>query len=284
MIAITGANGQLGCLVIQSLLKRVPAGQLIALVRTPEKAEDLKEQGIEVRQADYNRPETLAPALAGADKLLLISGSEVGQRVPQHKAVIEAAREAGVKLLAYTSILKADRSPLALAGEHKVTEQMIAESGIAAVMLRNGWYTENYSAQAPGLVEMGAVAGAAAEGRLATAAREDYAEAAAVVLTSEENQAGKVYELAGSQAFTLAEFAEELARQSGKKVEFAPMSQSEFTGVLVGAGLPEGFAAALADAEAHAANGWLFDDGGDLERLLGRKSQSLAVAVERGLA
>lgn len=282
MIAITGANGQLGRFVIQSLLKRVPAGQLIALVRTPEKAEDLKEQGIEVRQADYNRPETLAPALAGVDKLLLISGSEVGQRVPQHQAVIEAAREAGVKLLAYTSILKADRSPLALAGEHKVTEQMIAESGIPSVMLRNGWYTENYTAQAAGLVEMGMVAGAAGEGRLATASRADYAEAAAVVLTSSESQAGKVYELAGSSAFTLAEFAAELARQSGKAVEFAPMSREEFTGVLVQAGLPEGFAGALADAETHASHGWLFDDRGDLERLIGRPSQPWAAAI--GLA
>ncbi|WP_028110036.1 SDR family oxidoreductase [Ferrimonas futtsuensis] len=280
MIAITGANGQLGRLVIQSLLQRVPADHLIALVRTPEKAVDLHDLGIDVREADYNRPETLAPALAGADKLLLISGSEVGQRVPQHKAVIEAAREAGVKLLAYTSILKADRSPLVLAGEHKVTEQMIAESGIPAVMLRNGWYTENYSAQASGLLEMGMVAGAAAEGKLATASRADYAEAAAVVLTSSESQAGKVYELAGSSAFTLAEFAGELARQSGREVRFTPMSQEEFTGVLVGAGLPEGFAGALADAEAHAANGWLFDDGGDLERLIGRPSVSMPASLK----
>ncbi|WP_417345163.1 SDR family oxidoreductase [Ferrimonas sp.] len=279
MIAITGANGQLGRLVIQSLLQRVSADQLIALVRTPEKAEDLRELGIAVREADYDRPETLAPALVGADKLLLISGSEVGQRVPQHRAVIEAAREAGVKLLAYTSLLKADSSPLALAAEHKVTEQMIAESGIPAVMLRNGWYTENYTAQAPGLVELGMVAGAAAEGQLATAPRADYAEAAAVVLTSQESQAGKVYELAGSSAFTLTEFAEELAKQSGRKVEFIPMSQEQFAGVLVGAGLPEGFAGALADAEAHAASGWLFDDSGDLERLIGRPSMPLSATL-----
>ncbi len=284
MIAITGANGQLGRLVIASLLNRVSAEEIVALVRSPENATDLNALGVQIRQADYNAPETLPSALAGVEKLLLISGSEVGQRVPQHKAVIEAAQAAGIKLLAYTSILKADQSPLMLAAEHKTTEELIQAADIPAVILRNGWYNENYSAQAPDATGLGVVAGAAADGKFASAARADYAEAAAVVLTSEQSHAGKVYELAGSSAFTLAEFAQQVAENSGKAVNYQPMSEQAFRDLLVQVGLPEGFAGALADAEKYAAEGWLFDDSGVLEQLIGRTTKPLAESVQEALA
>jgi len=203
MIAVTGANGQLGQLVIAELLKRVSADQVIALVRSPEKAEALKAQGIQVRKADYNQADTLATALQGVDKLLLISGSEVGQRAPQHQAVIDAAKEAKVSFLAYTSLLKADTSKMILAQEHKVTEQAIKDSGIPATVLRNGWYNENYTGNLAAVLEHKAVVGAGGEGKIAPAARLDYAEAAAVVLTDSQAHIGKVYELAGDQAQTM---------------------------------------------------------------------------------
>ncbi|MBB1487127.1 SDR family oxidoreductase [Oceanospirillum sediminis] len=284
MIAITGANGQLGRLVIAALLEKVSADQIIALVRNPDNAADFKAQGIHVRQADYNAPDTLPAALAGVDKLLLISGSEVGQRVPQHKAVIDAAKEAGISLLAYTSILNADKSPLMLAAEHKVTEEMIRESGLPAVILRNGWYNENYTAQTNDITGLGVVAGAVGEGQIASAARRDYAEAAAIVLASAEDHTGKVYELAGSSAFTLAEFAAEIAEQSGKTINYQPMDEQSFKDLLVQVGLPEGFAGALADAEHHASKGWLYDNGLTLEKLLGRKTISLKQSIAEALA
>lgn len=283
MIAITGANGQLGRLVIAALLEKVSADQIIALVRRPDQAEDFKALGIEVRQADYNAPDTLPAALTGVDKLLLISSSEVGQRVPQHRAVIDAAAEAGVSLLAYTSILNADKSPLILAAEHKETEEMIRNTRLPAVILRNGWYTENYTAQSQDIVGMGVVAGAVAEGQIASAARRDYAQAAAVVLTSEGHE-GQVYELAGSQAFTLAQLAAEVGEQSGNNIRYQPMDAEAFKDLLVQVGLPDGFAGALADAEHHAAKGWLFDSSLTLEKLIGRETVSLKESVTEALA
>lgn len=282
MFAVTGATGQLGRLVIDELLKSIPPGQIVAAVRSPDKASDLAAKGVQVRQADYNQPETLGSALAGVDKLLLISSSEVMGRVPQHRAVIEAAKKAGVKLIAYTSILHADRSPAKLAEEHVATEAALAESGVPAVLLRNGWYTENYLLALKPALEHGAMLGAAREGRISLAARADYAAAAAAALTS-SNEAGRVYELAGDTSWTLSEFAAEISRQSGKTVAYRDLPEPDFKGVLIGAGLPAPLADLLADADAQAADGALLDEGGDLSRLIGRATtpvpQTIAAAL-----
>ena len=282
MIAITGATGQLGRLVIQNLLKSVPAGQIVAAVRSPEKAADLAALGLQVRQADYAQPATLEAAFQGVDKLLLISSSEVGQRAPQHAAVIAAAQKAGVKLLAYTSILRADSSPLGLAAEHKETETMLRDSGIPFVLLRNGWYTENYTGSVGAAVQYGAVMGSAKDGRIASAARADYAAAAAAVLTK-EGQAGKVYELAGDTAYTLTDLAAEIARQSGKPVVYKDMPEAEYKAALMQVGLPEGFAALLADSDVGASKGGLFDDDHQLSQLIGRPTTPLADVVKAAL-
>lgn len=283
MIAITGATGQLGRLVLQNLLKTVPASQIVAAVRSPEKAADLAALGVQVRQADYAQPATLEAAFQGVDKLLLISSSEVGQRAPQHAAVIAAAQKAGVKLIAYTSILRADTSPLGLAAEHKETEAMLRASGIPFVLLRNGWYTENYTASVPAALQYGAVMGSAKDGRIASAARADYAAAAAAVLTK-DGQAGQVYELAGDTAYTLSELAAEIAKQSGKPVVYNDLPEAAYAAALVQVGLPEGFAALLADSDVGASKGGLFDDGHQLSQLIGRPTTPLAEVVKAALA
>ena len=269
MIAVTGATGQLGRLVIAALLKKVPANQIIAAVRSPEKAKDLTDLGVQVRQADYSKPETLDSAFKGAEKLLLISSSEVGQREAQHNAVIAAAKRAGVKLLAYTSLLHADKSPLGLGVEHRATEKALSEAGIPFVLLRNGWYTENYAASIAPALAHNAFIGSVGEGRISSAARQDYAEAAAAVLVLED-QGGKIYELAGDESYTLAEFSAEIAHQSGKKVDYVNMPEAEFAKALLGAGLPEGLANMLADSDAGAEKGGLFDDSHTLSKLIGR--------------
>ncbi|MDO9572166.1 MAG: SDR family oxidoreductase [Hydrogenophaga sp.] len=283
MIAITGATGQLGRLVIQNLLNTVPASQIVAAVRSPEKAADLAALGVQVRQADYAQPATLDAAFQGVDKLLLISSSEVGQRAPQHAAVIAAAQKAGVKLLAYTSLLRADSSPLGLAAEHKETEAMLRASGLPHVLLRNGWYTENYTGSVPAALQYGAVMGSAKDGRIASAARADYAAAAAAVLTK-EGQAGQVYELAGDNAYTLAELAAEIAKQSGKPVVYNDLPEADYKAALVQVGLPEGFAALLADSDVGASKGALFDDSHQLSQLIGRPTTPLAEVVKTALA
>ncbi|MEN4687871.1 SDR family oxidoreductase [Pantoea agglomerans] len=283
MIAVTGATGQLGRFVIDALLKKVPAGEIVAAVRTPAKAADLAALGVIVRQADYGQPETLEAAFAGVDKLLLISGSEVGQREAQHKAVIEAARAAGVGFIAYTSLLHADTSPLSLGVEHRATEALLKASGIPFALLRNGWYSENYAASIPPALAHHAFIGAAGEGRIASAARQDYAEAAAEVMTRED-QAGKVYELAGDDSYTLAQFATEIAAQSGEKVDYVNLSQSEFAAALKNAGLPEGLAEMLADSDAGAEKGGLFDDSRQLSQLIGRPTTTWQAVIRAALA
>jgi len=279
MIAITGATGQLGQLVIEQLLKTVPASQLVAIVRNPAKADALSQQGVTVRQADYTDQGAFTAALAGVDKLLLISSSEVGQRAPQHQNVINAAKAAGVKFIAYTSLLHADTSPLGLHVEHVATEKALAESGIAYALLRNGWYTENYLASAPPALEHGVFIGSAGEGKIASATRADYAAAAARVI-SEEGHAGKVYELAGDQAWTLSELAAELSRQSGKNVVYQNLSEADFAAALKGVGLPAGLADMLADSDVGASKGGLFDDSHTLRALLGRPTTPLAESVK----
>lgn len=283
MIVITGATGQLGRLVIDALAEKVPASELIAAVRSPEKAQDLQARGMTLRTADYSQPETLRSALRGADKVLLISSSEVGQRVAQHQAVIDAAKAEGVRFIAYTSLLHADTSPLALADEHRATEALITASGIPYAILRNGWYTENYAASiAPALAHQ-AFIGAAGEGRIASAARKDYAAAAAEVMTRDD-QAGKIYELAGDDSYTLAEFSAEIARQSGQPVEYVNLTPAAFAEALKNAGLPEAFAGLLADSDAGAAQGALFDDSRSLSQLTGRPTTPFAEVIKAALA
>lgn len=278
MIVVTGATGQLGRLVIAALLKKMPASDIVAAVRNGEKARDIAASGVHVRLADYNQPQVWDEALKGADKVLLISSSEVGQRARQHRSVIDAAKRAGVKLLAYTSVLRADTSPLGLAAEHKETEALIHASGIPYTLLRNGWYTENYTVGIPGIVARGAVYGCAGNGRIASAARVDYAEAAAQVLTA-ANQVGLVYELAGDSAYTLAELAAEISRQSGRNIGYVDLAKAEYRKVLVKAGLPDAIAALLADSETGISKGALFDDSHRLSRLINRPTTSLAASV-----
>ena len=279
MIAITGATGQLGQHVIEELLKTVPASQIVAIVRNLAKAEALRQQGVVVRQADYTDEAAFTTALNGVDKLLLISSSEVGQRAVQHQNVINAAKAAGVKFIAYTSLLHADKSPLGLHVEHVETENALAASGVPYALLRNGWYTENYLASAPPALEHGGLMGAAGEGKIASATRADYAAAAAKVI-SEEGHAGKVYELAGDNAWTLSELAAELSKQSGKPVTYQNLSEADFAAALKGVGLPAGLAEMLADSDTGASKGGLFDDSRTLSKLIGRPTTSLAESVK----
>jgi len=282
MIVVTGATGQLGRLVIAALLKTVPAGQVIAAVRSPEKAADLAALGVQVRRADYTDAASLDAAFQGAQKVLLISSNEIGQRLAQHRAVIDAAKRANVQLLAYTSVLRADSSTLGLAAEHLHTEQAIQASGVPAAILRNGWYSENYTAGLPNALAQGAIYGSAGDGRISSAARSDYAEAAAVVLSG-SGHAGKVYELAGDSAYTLSELAAEVARQSGKEVAYRDIPEADYKAALIGFGLPEAIAALLSDSDAAASKGALFDDTHQLSTLLGRPTTAWTSSVAAAL-
>lgn len=275
-IAITGATGQLGRIVIDKLKAKLPAEQIVALVRSPEKAADL---GVPARAFDYDRPETLAAALAGIDTLLLISSSEIGKREAQHAAVIEAAKQASVGRIAYTSLLHADTSTLGLASEHLFTEKAIAASGLPYTFLRNGWYTENYAAGVQGAVAHGALIGASGDGRIAAASRADYADAAVVVLTGTGHD-GKVYELAGDTAFTLADLAAEISRQTGRDIPFQNLAPAEYSAALAGAGVPAHFAELLAGMDVEIAKDVLFDDSHTLSKLIGHPTTTLADAVK----
>ncbi|MGW3230204.1 SDR family oxidoreductase [Kitasatospora sp. NPDC001095] len=280
MYVVTGATGQLGRLVVERLLAEVPASEVAVAVRSAEKAADLAERGVTVRGVDYDQPQTLAGAFAEGDRVLLISGSEVGRRIPQHRAVVEAARTAGVALLAYTGILGA--ATFRLADEHKATEELILASGLPYAFLRNGWYTENYLGDAAGTVARGVVLGSAGAGRIATAARRDYADAAVAVLVGEGHEGG-VYELSGDVAWSLPELAAELAKASGEPVEYRDVTPAEHLDALVGAGLPQGFAEALVDVDAGIARGELAGTTGDLARLIGRPTTPLAESVRAAL-
>ena len=279
MIAITGATGLLGRHVIENLLQTVPAGQIVAIVRNPAKGASLSRKGIVVRQADYNDEASLIRALQGVEKLLLISSSEIGQRVTQHRNVINAAKSANAKFIAYTSLLHADTSPLGLHTEHVETEKMLADSGILYTLLRNGWYTENYLASVPAALEHGVFIGAAGDGKIASAARADYAAAAARVI-SEDGHAGKVYELAGDEAWTLSDLAKELTEQSGKNVVYQNLSQADFVAALKNAGLPDELSEMLADSDVGASGGGLFDDSHTLSKLIGRPTITLAESIK----
>ncbi len=279
-IGITAATGHLGRLVVSALLARAPADRLVALVRSPAKAATL---GIAARAADYAQPETLPAALAGVDTLLLISSSELGQRATQHANVIRAARGAGVRHVVYTSLLHADVSPLDLAVEHRATEDALRASGLAFTLLRNGWYTENYTGSIAGALAGGAFIGSAGDGRISGAARADYAAAAATALTTPGHE-GKTYELAGDTAFTLTELAAEISRQSGKAIPYRNLPAAAYAKALESFGVPPGFATAIAGWDVEASRGTLFDGGRALSRLIGRPTTDLRTSVAEALA
>lgn len=278
-IGITGATGQLGRLVVDYAKKSTSPSNIVSLVRDPEKAKDL---GVEVRAFDYNKPEALEAQLKGIDRLLLISGSEIGKRVQQHENVIKAAKAAGIKLLAYTSLLHTDSSPIFLASEHLPTEKILRVSGITYAILRNGWYTENYTQSISQNITAGAVFGCAGQGKISAAARKDYAEAAAVVLTGEGHEF-KIYELAGDESFTLSDLAAEISKQTGKKIVYNNLSEAELVEVLKNAGLPEQMAGAFASIDTHIANGALYDNSHQLSQLIGRKTTPLSAVVKEAI-
>jgi len=283
-IVITGATGQLGRHVVEALLERnVPAQDIVAAGRSVEKIADLAERGVQVRSMDYADAASVAAALKGAAKVLLISGSEVGRRVEQHRTVIEAAKAEGVELVAYTSVANADTTGMKLAAEHQATEVILQESGVPFVLLRNGWYLENYTDQLPGTLAQGAIAGSAGEGRVSAASRADYAHAAAAVLVA-DGQAGRIYELGGDEPFTMAELAAEISAAAGKNISYQDLPAQEYAGMLAGFGVPEAFAEILADSDLGIARGDLLVSSGDLRKLIGRPATSLAEAVRSAAA
>jgi NAD(P)H dehydrogenase (quinone) len=276
--AVTGATGHLGRLVVEELLARgVPANDVVAVVRTPGKAEELAQRGVQVREGDYSRPETLPAALAGVQRLLLVSGSEVGRRIPQHQAVIEAAKAAGVQRIAYTSILKADDTTNPLAGEHLATEQALRTASVPFVVLRNGWYTENYTGQLDQYLARGEVVGATGGGRISAAPRADYAAAAAAALMAEDADHA-VYEL-GGPAFTFDDLAAAISEVTGTTVEHRDVPVEQLAAELQEAGLDPGTAGFLAALDASIAHGDLQTDSDDLPRLLGRPATPLTPAI-----
>ncbi len=286
--AVTGATGHLGRLVVQELLSRgVPAADVVAIARTPEKAAGLAELGAQVREGDYDRPETLATALVGVQRLLLVSGSEPGARVPQHTAVIDAAKAAGVERIAYTSILNADDTTNPLAGEHQATEQVLRASGLPVTLLRNGWYTENYTARLAEFVERGEIVGATGDGKVSAAPRADFAAAAAAALLADDAAADPaaddaapvvVHEL-GGPAFTFTELAATISEVTGAPVAYRDLTVEAFAADLQQAGLDAGTAGFVAGIDASIAAGDLQTDSDDLDRLLGRPATPLADVV-----
>ncbi len=278
-IVVTGATGQLGRHVVEALLEReVPAGEIVAAGRSIEKLADLAARGVQVTAMDYSDPDSVAAALRGARKVLLISGSAVGERVPQHRTVIEAARAEGVDLIAYTSIANADTSEMKLAAEHQATEALLREAGVPFALLRNGWYLENYTDQLPGALAQGAVAGSAGDGRISAASRADYAQAAAAVLVADD-QAGAIYELGGDEAFTMTELAAEFSSVAGRAITYQDLPAQEYAGMLTGVGVPAAFAEILADSDLGIARGDLLVTTGDLRKLIGRPTTTMAEAV-----
>jgi NAD(P)H dehydrogenase (quinone) len=277
--AVTGATGQLGRLVVASLLDRgVPAADLVAIARTPSKAADLAALGVQVREGDYSVPATLPAALAGVDVLLLVSASEPGKRVPQHAAVIDAAKGAGVQRIVYTSVLRADTTELSLAGEHKATEALIRASGLPFTFLRNGWYTENYTAQIGQYLAQGAITSATDDAPVAAATRADYAAAAAAAMIGDAH-AGAVYELGGTP-FTMTDLAAAITAATGETVVHHNVTAAELTAILQGVGLDEGTAQFVAGLDIATARGDLDTSSDDLTRLIGRPTTPLADAVK----
>lgn len=279
MICVTAATGQLGRKVVEFLLSKIAPDELVLGVRNLEKAQDFIQRGLVVREADYDRPETLEKAFEGVRKLLFISSPSVGRRVEQHRNVIEAAKRSGVETIVYTSVLHADRSRLGvIAEEHRQTEAMIKSSGLDYTILRNGWYVENYASLVKNAVGQGFIIGCAGEGKISAAPRSDYAEAAGVVLTT-DGHSGKIYELAGDEAFTMGELAAEISRQTGKEISYKNVKPDEYVRWLVSTGVPETVARFLASIEEAIAEGDLFDDSHQLSQLLGRPTTSWRAVI-----
>jgi NAD(P)H dehydrogenase (quinone) len=281
-IVVTGATGHLGRLVIADLLERgvAPAG-IAAVVRDADKAADLAAGGVEVRVADYDTPASLKGAFAAGDRVLMISGNEVGRRIPQHTAVVDVAAEAGVALLVYTGVLGGPAADFILADEHKATEEHILASGLPYVFLRNGWYTEVYTANLPAVLEHGVVIGNAGDGRVASAARADYAAASAAVLTGEGHE-NRAYDLSGDTAWSFPDYAATVAELSGREVAYHDVTAAERQEILAGVGVPADFAAVLVDVDRAIERGLLGGTSGELSRLIGRPTTPLreTVAVE----
>ncbi|MFD7058028.1 SDR family oxidoreductase [Streptomyces sp. NPDC059906] len=276
-IVVTGATGHLGRHVVRQLLDKVPADQVTAVVRNRDKAADLADLGVRLAVADYNSPETFDALFAAGDRVLLISGNEFDKgRVRQHTVVIEAAKKAGVALLAYTSAPSSLKA--ALADDHRSTEEVLVGSGVPYTLLRNGWYHENYTEQLAPVLEHGAVLQAAGEGRISSASRADYAAAAVAVLTGEGHE-NTAYELGGDEAWSFAEYAAELSRQTGREIVYKPVSVEDYAAVLAQAGVPEPMPGILAGVEAGIEKGELIVSTGDLSRLAGRPTTPLAEAV-----
>lgn len=280
--AVTGATGQLGQLVVEQLKKRKSNKDIVALARNLEKASGL-DLGVEVREFDYTKSEIMVESLKGIDHLLLISGSEFGQRAVQHTNVINAAKKAGVKWIVYTSLLRADTTGINIAGEHIASEKTLKESGIAYTILRNGWYSENYTMSIPGALKGGAFLGSAKEGKISSAPRADYAEAAAIVI-SDESYKGKTFELAGDSSYTLKDLAAEVSKQSGKSIPYKDIPEQEFANILKNIGLPEGFAHALASWDVNASKGELYCDTNHLTEILGRLTTPIAESVKAAIS
>jgi NAD(P)H dehydrogenase (quinone) len=282
-LLITGATGQLGRLVVKQLLADgVPPGDIIATGRATDKIKDLADRGVQVRAADFGDPAAVRAAVAGADRVLLVSGMEPGGRVAQHRNVIDAAREAGTGLVAYTSIVNAGTTTIGLATDHQATETLLRDSGVPYVLLRNGWYYENYTARLPEFLAQGTVSGSAGEGQISAAARADYAAAAARVLTT-DGHAGQAYELGGDEPFTMAQLAAEISAQSGKEVRYVNLPEAGYARALTEQGVPELMAGMIAETDAAVADGALYTASGDLAALTGRPAATLSTAVGAAL-
>ena len=279
-VLVTGATGQLGGLIVRHLLQGLPAASVVAGGRNAAKAP----ADVEFRHLDYNDPASIEAALQGVTRVVLVSGSEVGKRVPQHKAVIDAAAQSGVRLLGYTSILKGTANPFQLAAEHRATEEVLAAGRLPYILLRNGWYNENYAGTAAIAIQSGVIQSASGQGRFSTASRDDYAAGAAALILRDEHQPGQAYELAGSTSFTKYEYAELLSRKSGKKVVVKDLTEAEYAAALIKAGVPEVFARIVADYDTKAADGWLFDDSRTLERTIGRPTTPMEQTLDTALA
>ncbi|MDR2513240.1 MAG: SDR family oxidoreductase [Puniceicoccales bacterium] len=281
-IAITGSTGQLGRLVIEQLLKSVPAEQIVAIARTPEKAHELSKHNISVRKANYADTSTLKNAFSGIDRLLLIASNELGRRVAQHANVINAAVRQGVQMLAFTSLVHANRSTASLAIEYAQTEADIKASGLPHVILRNGWYTENYMVGVPAALASGTLLGCAGNGRISSACRADLAEAAAKILTSAD-PSGQTLELAGDSAYTLAELAAEISQQSGKKIIYKNLSETAYRDALLSAGFPEPAASMFATWDIEASRDTLFEEGQQLSKCLGHPTTPMHETLKKFL-
>lgn len=279
-VLVTGATGQLGALIVKHLVAKLPPGSVVAGGRNAAKAP----AGVEFRRLDYNLPASIDAALVDVTRVVLVSGSEVGKRVSQHQNVIEAAARAGVELLAYTSILKAHANPFLLATEHRATEEVLAASKLPHILLRNGWYSENYTGNAALAVQFGVIQTAAGDARFSTAPRDDYAAGAAALILRDGHKPGQVYELAGSTSFSRQEFAALLSRKSGKPVVVQNLTEDEYIAALKQAGLPEPIARILADSDAKSAAGWLYDDSRTLEHAIGRPTVPIEQTLDAALA